>query len=77
MVDNVAEAEGTDPNAGAVTSNEDPAAITFTPTAALSLLKTGVYTDVGEDGLNAGDTSSAWRFDQPSAVSPPPRGFSL
>jgi uncharacterized repeat protein (TIGR01451 family) len=52
LVDNVAQASGTDPNGGGVDSNEDPAQIPFDLEAVLSLVKDGAYTDVGGDGLN-------------------------
>ncbi len=56
LVDNVAQATGSDPNGDPVDSNQDPAEIPFVTEAALSLLKDGVYTDVGGDGLTPGDT---------------------
>ncbi len=56
LVDNVAQATGSDPNGDPVDSNEDPAEIPFVTEAALRLLKDGVYTDVGGDGLTPGDT---------------------
>ena len=56
VVDNIATATGTDPNNTPVDSDPDDAQIPFTPLALLSLIKDGVYTDVGSDGLNPGDT---------------------
>ena len=55
QVDNIASASGSDPNGGAVDSNQDPADVTITPSASLLLAKAGSYEDVGSDGLNVGD----------------------
>jgi hypothetical protein len=57
VVDNIAQAEGLDPNGDPVESNEDPASIPFDPEVLLTLVKDGVYTDANSDGeLNPGDT---------------------
>ncbi|GAF91597.1 unnamed protein product, partial [marine sediment metagenome] len=55
-VDNSASATGTDPAGNPVTSTEDQAEIPLTFEVLLSIVKAGLYTDVGGDGLNPGDT---------------------
>jgi len=59
VIDNVASATGQDPNDEDVTSNEDPAQITVTPTASLSIVKDpalGGLVDEDDNGLDEGDT---------------------
>ncbi len=58
LVDNVAQATGSGPNGDPVDSNQDPAEIPFVTEAALSLLKDGVYTDVGGDGFTPATRST-------------------